>query len=212
MPRAAPETTLTGVPALSADPTVDPVVTVDVLMFEFESNQTGATFECDFNDSATWVPCTSPETIENVEDGEYSFAVRARNASTGLFDETPAEWDGDIMVGPVVSIVGIPNSPTTAADPQGFYFTATDNTSPAADILYFECRVDGGAWEACGTPAVDPNTGEPVLTDTGVQVMAHEYTGPSAGAHTFEVRATDGAQLVGNVSAEPAEHTRTIEP
>lgn len=59
---------------------------------------------------------------------------------------------------------------------------------------------------------MDPNTGEPVLTDTGVQVMAHEYTSLAAGAHTFEVRAADGAQPVGNVSAELAEHTWTIEP
>ena len=52
----------------------------------------------------------------------------------------------------------------------------------------FECRIDGGAWDACTSPK--------------------GYTDLPDGPHTFEVRATDPA---GNTDPSPASHTWTID-
>jgi len=56
-------------------------------------------------------------------------------------------------------------------------------TSDAADAT-FECRLDGGAWQACTSPKT--------------------YTGVVLGTHTFAVRATDAT---GRVDPTPAERT-----
>jgi hypothetical protein len=63
-----------------------------------------------------------------------------------------------------------------------FAFTATETAT-------FECRLDGSAWSACTSPK--------------------DYTALATGAHTFDVRATDGA---GNVDATPATRTWTVQP
>jgi hypothetical protein len=71
---------------------------------------------------------------------------------------------------------------------------ATADATPTFDLSAdepgstLECRIDGGAWLACASPAT---------------------TGPLAdGAHTFEVRATDPA---GNVDSTPASRSFTVD-
>jgi hypothetical protein len=81
---------------------------------------------------------------------------------------------------PDTTITAGPTGTTSDSTPT-FSFTATEAGST------FECRVDGGAWVSCTTPFTTA-----VLAD---------------GAHTFEVRATDGA---GNTDPTPASRSFTV--
>jgi predicted extracellular nuclease len=82
---------------------------------------------------------------------------------------------------PDTTITSFPPDPSNSADAT-FEFTSDEVNST------FECRIDGGAWEACASPK--------------------SYTGLANGSHTFEVRATDAA---GNVDPTPASYTWTID-
>jgi hypothetical protein len=62
-----------------------------------------------------------------------------------------------------------------------FNFTSTEAGST------FQCKLDGGGWGGCSSPK--------------------NYTGLSAGKHTFFVRATDKA---GNTDGTPASYTWTV--
>ena len=88
----------------------------------------------------------------------------------------------DDLAPPNTSITAGPagGSTTTDSTPT-FAFTSTEDDST------FECRVDGAAFAACPTPFTTATLSE--------------------GAHTFEVRATDGA---GNTDTTPASRAFTV--
>jgi len=71
---------------------------------------------------------------------------------------------------------------TTGSTAASFGFDATEEGSS------FECRLDGGAWGGCSSPAT--------------------RSGLSDGPHTFQVRATDSA---GNTDGSPASVTWTVD-
>jgi len=85
---------------------------------------------------------------------------------------------------------------TTAPDSTITSGPAGTETSRSASFLFssteagssFECRLDGGAFAACSSPAAFSNLGD--------------------GAHTFEVRATDAA---GNTDQSPASRGWTVQ-
>jgi large repetitive protein len=90
---------------------------------------------------------------------------------------------------PDTDILDRPNDPTNATS-ASFAFAGSDDSSPPAE-LRFECRLDSHAEEAFGA-CTSP----------------HRHTSLSAGSHTFEVRAVDGA---GNVDPTPAGYTWTVD-
>ena len=113
--------------------------------------------------------------------------MRATDAA-GNTDATPASRSWTVTVSPPpdttppdTTITGGPTGTVTATT-ASFTFTATETAT-------FQCRLDGAAFAACASP--------------------QGYTGLAAGAHTFDVRATDAA---GNVDATPASSTWTIQP
>jgi large repetitive protein len=82
-----------------------------------------------------------------------------------------------------------PDTTITSRPAGGTPFTSPDFGFVASQAdATFECKLDGGAWSACTSPA--------------------HYTGLLDGSHTFQVRAIDPA---GNVDATPASVTWTVD-
>jgi Big-like domain-containing protein len=168
---AAPETTITAEPS---DPT-----SLTGASFAFTSDEAGSTFECSL-DGAPWAACTSPKTYAGLAEGSHAFSVRAVDPA-GNADPTPAtrSWTVDLTA-PDTTITGHPADPTSST-------TASFSFASEAGAT-FECRLDGGAFAQCSSPA--------------------SYPGLAFGSHTFAVRATDAA---GNADATPATFTWTVD-
>ena len=168
----APNTSIDDAPA---DPSND-----DAPAFEFSASEGGSSFECRL-DGGAWSVCSSPETIGLLTDGSHTFQVRATDAA-GNTDASPASftWTVD-TVAPESSFSVVPADPTNDTTPT-FEFTASEPGST------FQCRLDGGSWSACTSPAT---------------------AGPLAdGSHTFEVRAADAA---GNQETPPEAYTWVVD-
>ena len=146
----------------------------------FGSTETGSTFECKL-DAGDWEDCDSPRVLTGLSQGSHTHSVRATDAA-GNTDQTEAArtWTVD-TVAPDTTLNGGPTG-SVASTSASFPFTSTETGST------FECKLDAGAWQACSTPRA--------------------LTGLAQGAHTFRVRATDGA---GNVDATEATRTWTVD-
>ncbi|MBJ7471628.1 MAG: OmpA family protein [Solirubrobacteraceae bacterium] len=169
---SAPDTTLTQQP-----PSLTNLTTAD---FAFTSADPGATFECKL-DAGAWAPCTSPDQLTSLADGDHTLLVRSVDTA-GNRDPSPAShtWTVDTQA-PTSAIADKPTELTNAVD-ANFTFTSTD---PGAT---FECKLDAGTWVACPSPKA--------------------LAGLTDGSHTFSVRAIDAA---GNVEASPTTYTWVVD-
>jgi hypothetical protein len=165
----APDTTsLSGPAGLSNDPTPG---------FAFTSSEAGG-FECRLHrvsDAASaFAPCASPYAPGALPDGDYVFDVMAVDLA-GNREPEPVHYSFSIdTTPPRTEITGGPGD--TIAATAVFLFSAPGAASVS-------CRLDGGAWQPCGSP--------------------HTYSALSLGPHTFEVTAVDAA---GNSDPTPARH------
>jgi len=123
-----------------------------------------ATFQCSL-DNGTWQACTSPRSYTGLTAGDHNFRVRAIN-QVGSIDSTPAvhNWTVVAPAAPDTSITRQPPAVTTSPN-------ATFEFVSSASVATFECRIDGGAWEACDSPK--------------------SYSDLPVGDRLFEVRSTD---------------------
>jgi hypothetical protein len=142
-------------------------------------------FECKL-DSGSWAACTSPKAYSSPAIGSHTFSVRATDAADNT-DASPATqtWTIDPPgdnTPPGAAITSGPSG-STSSTTASFAFGSSDPSS------VFECSLDSGSWESCTSPK--------------------EYSGLSAGSHTFSVRATDAA---GNTDPSPASESWTIDP
>lgn len=176
----------TSVPDTQIDTGPSGTVATKNASFTFSSPNAGAgaTFQCAI-DGAAFAACTSPRALANLAEGSHTFQVKAKDA-VGNVDPSPAArtWIVD-TVPPTVTITGGPNGLTNAAKPT-FTFTATGATKT-------ECRIDAAAFALCNasfTPAA-------ALAD---------------GAHTFQVRASDGAVPANTSTASRAFTVDTSPP
>jgi hypothetical protein len=124
--------------------------------------------------------------------GPGQFHIEARIHNTGDSSASPT------------SAIGLDDVKTTTASnddttpPETFIDSGPSGTITGANATFsfssseanstFECRFDGATYSACTSPK--------------------DYTNLSNGAHTFDVRAKDGA---GNVDATPASRTFTVD-
>jgi hypothetical protein len=182
---SAPATvTLTVTPKTLIDTEPDDFTSDASPTWTFSSPVDAATFACNL-DGGGWENCDSGEytAATDLVDGGHTLEVRATAAS--LTDPTPASSTITVDTGlPDVSIDANPPAQSNDRTP-GFEFSSTDPLTPAPT---FECRIDGGAWEAC---------------TSGSDIAAQ-----GDGSHTFEVQAVDRA---GNRSAIPASYTWEID-
>jgi hypothetical protein len=146
----------------------------------FSSNEAGSTFQCRL-DGGAYASCTSPANLAGLSDGSHTFEVFATDSSSNA-DPTPASYTWTVdTTAPDTTITATPSNPSNDSTPT-FSFTSADATAT------FQCRMDGGAYSACISPAT---------------------FGPLAdGPHTFDVRALDP---LGNTDATPASFAWTID-
>jgi len=179
---APPETSITSGPSGAT--------TATAADFGISSSEDGSSFACKLDDSS-WGECSSPASYSGLTVGSHTFSVRATDAA-GNTDATPASrtWIVEAIAppppppdttAPDTSISGGPSGTTTSTE-ASFGLSATEAGSTLA------CKLDGGSWASCSSPAT--------------------YTGLSVGSHTFSVRATDSA---GNTDASPATRTWSVE-
>lgn len=159
-----------------------PVASGDATFSLSASAGTGPyTFECDLDASGIFTPCSAGPTFSGLLDGPHTLAVRAVDA-LGATDPSSADvtWTVDLTA-PVITW-GTVSLGTASGATSTFAFSATD----ASAIAGFECSLDDASFAACTSP----------VTTAAL----------AAGAHRFQVRASDSA---GNVS-EIAEQSWTV--
>jgi hypothetical protein len=168
--------------AITAQPPL--TTTESAASLSFSSSEPGSTFACKL-DSGSWGSCGSPKSYPGLTVGSHTFSVRATDGA-GNTDATPASATWTVEAAPDTT----PPETTITAQPPA------TTTESAASLSFsssesgstFACKLDSGSWGGCGSPK--------------------SYSGLAVGAHTFSVRATDGA---GNTDATPASATWTVE-
>ena len=168
----APGTTIDSTPAAATQDTTP--------TFAFSSPEAGSTFQVRIGGGA-WTTETSPLTLGPLAEGTYTFEVRATDAA-GNVDASPASFTFTVDTSPANTTITSAPATASSSTSASFSFTASD-AGPG-----FECRIDGGAFADCSSPA--------------------SYTGLTEAAHTFEARAEDAA---GNVDPTPATHAWTVD-
>ena len=112
---------------------------------------------------------------------EGSYVAHAEQAGTGGTGSSASRTFTVDVTAPRTSIGLAPSGTTTSTDAR-FSFSSSEPGSS------FECRLDGGAWEACSSPKA--------------------YSGLSSDSHSFEVRAIDAA---GNADPTAANTSWTVD-
>ena len=144
--------------------------------FAFSTSESGSTFQCSLDSTTAYTACSSPKDYSGLAPGSHTFRVRAIDAA-GNVDATPASRTWTIEAAD-----STPPDTTIATGPSGTYRSGSADfgfsaSEPGAG---FECRLDGGAFTACGSAAT--------------------FHVPN-GRHTLEVRAVD---TEGNADPTPA--------
>jgi hypothetical protein len=133
--------------------------------FTFSDTESGATFRCRI-DSGSLAPCTSPYAFAGLADGPHVFQVTAQDGVGNESPPTSYSWRIDTVAPPAPTITAGPPALSTSAS-ASFDFS---DTEPG---VTFRCELDGGGFGTCTSPKA--------------------YAGLAEGAHTFSVRARDGA-------------------
>ncbi len=167
--------------AIGVGPAQGSTITSSSTSFSFTSPDLGATFECSL-DGAAWAPCTSPQSLTSLGDGQHTFQVRAKDAAANT-DPSPASRTFTVdTTAPQTTITAGPAAGSTiTTSSTSFEFSGEAGGS-------FECNLDDGGWATCSSPKA--------------------YSGLAQGPHSFQVRATDAA---GNTDATPASRAFTVD-
>ena len=163
--------TVYGAPVTSITSTGPPATTTSTsASFSFSANKQVQGFQCAL-DGGSFTACTSPKAHNGLGNGQHTFRVRAVSQGGTAGAETTRTWTVD-TVGPTTTINSGPSGPVQETS-ASFGFTSSEGGST------FECKLDSAAsYAPCSSP--------------------QGYSGLSNGAHTFQVRATDG---VGNLGS-----------
>jgi len=144
--------------------------------FSFASPDPAAAFECRL-DGGAWAACTSDQSYTNLSDGGHTFDVRAVSPPGNTGPADSYAWTIDTAA-PSTMITTTPPDPSASGDAT---FEFSGNDGGGSGVASFECRIDSGAWESCGSP--------------------RNIFGLSEGGHVFEVRAIDNAGNTGTADS-----------
>ena len=166
-----------------ADPsyTNDPEGAGPIATFAFESNEAQVTYECAL-DSAPFTECPDPSEYTGLTPGRHILRVRAVDLALNV-DPSPASWSWTVVLDSTAPTTTINTAETTVLEGE---FTTIFGFTANEPIAEFECSIDAEPFEQCESPM--------------------EYSGLTAGRHTFRVRAID---LAGNIEQPPV--TRTFD-
>lgn len=179
-----PQTTLTLGPAEGA------AIRATSVGFGFTADENGARFECKL-DAGAFTACADARSLtagsasySGLAQGAHTFSVRSIDGSDNV-DATPVVRHFTVdTVAPDTTLSGGPAAGSTQTTRTAtFTFSSPDGS---ATLL---CRLDGAAYAACPGGS-------------------RTFTGLADGAHTFSVKARDGA---GNEDASPATRTWTVD-
>ncbi len=148
--------------------------------FGFSSTKPGSAFQCQLDDGA-YSACTGTMSYEGLSAGTHTFAVKAIDTGNNA-EEKPARFSWTIDTTPPHTALTSQPPVWTNSPAAAFSFSSTKTGS------VFQCRLDGAPFTDCISP--------------------QDYTGLASGAHTFQVRATDG---IGNSDPTPAQYAWTID-
>ena len=152
----------------------------------FSASELGATFACSL-DEGDFAACVSPHEVSGLGLGAHELRVRATDLAENV-DATPATYAWTVQATdttpPQTTLTAGPTGPTNDATPT-FEFEADE---PAT----FQCRVDSASFAACSSP--------------------HTTAVLAQGAHTFDVRAVDGAGLTDGSPASASFTVDTVAP
>ena len=152
---------------------------------QFSANEAGSTFECRLDSpSGPFENCSSPVVLTNLSDTPHTLDVRATDGvgnPGSIFSRT---WTVDTTAPGVAITTGMPLA--TGETTAHFEYNSNDGTAG------FQCRLDGGDWQLCGTNGFG----------------SEDYSGLDDGSHTFDVRARDS---VGNVSAPDSDTWNVVD-
>lgn len=150
--------------------------------FTFHSSETGSTFECSLGEGAgseAFSGCSSGKTYTNLENGPYTFKVRATDRAGNQGSPAVFEWTvNNSLVDTTPPETTITSKPPDPSESPSASF-AYESNEPGSS---FECELDGAAFASCPVAGI-------------------AYTGLADGPHAFEVRAIDPS---GNVDPTPA--------
>lgn len=142
-----------------------PTTTSTSATFEFSAPALYGARDCSL-DNGPFDGCLSPKLYEGLSVGPHVFVVRAKQSRLGTTDSDSRTWTiVEPTPAPETTITGGPPGATNETSAT-LTFTAT---IPGAT---FKCRLDGGLYAACTSPA--------------------PYPGLGPGSHTFEVFASAG--------------------
>jgi outer membrane protein assembly factor BamB len=152
-------------------------------VFVFSADEP-ATFECSM-DFAPLAACSSPFAMQGVAAGTHTFLVLARDlAGNREYSGRSRTW----TVGAPPADTTPPDTALVSAPPLVTAATSARFTATAESGSTLQCRLDFGAWYACGST-------------TDVASLAD-------GTHDFAIRAVDQA---GNVDPTPASWSWTVD-
>ncbi len=120
--------------------------------FRFSSSVGGAAFACRLSATAgppgEWGACDAAtgQSYSGLEDGTWSFEVRAQDPVTGAWSQPPAEWSVRVdRRGPAFVVAQGPSSTTSSRD-AAFRFLPDEAT-----VGPTRCRVDRHGWSECSS-------------------------------------------------------------
>jgi hypothetical protein len=147
--------------------------------FTFTAGDAGsgvASVKCAFDGAFTDCSAPAGHGAANLPDGPHSYAVKVTDGAGNTATATRT-FKVDTAA-PTVAFTSGPGAGTTVGESAvAIGFTATDAIAGVSSV---ECKLDGGAFAACQTPA--------------------QLGGLAHGEHTFTVRATDAAGNAGSSS------------